>query len=155
MLTKDMSSYCLFLNPHLLSPAVSNSLRACSSTMFVMAERSHRFRKHRDVLEDIINRVMESASKASSGSGYLDNRCTAHFAERDILAVQSLMELSAQQDPPIGLEINIAEQATTMFTKGMGRAEEQPDFRTQDFCNEDRYSLQMLDEMMAFETGPW
>ncbi|OAA55551.1 Transcription factor [Niveomyces insectorum RCEF 264] len=52
--------YCLFLAPHLFDGRVANQLRACSSTMFIIAEKYHRLRKHRDILDDIIGRIVRA-----------------------------------------------------------------------------------------------
>jgi len=43
-------SYCLFLAPTLWNIIVSNDLRACSSALFVMAERTPVVKKYRDAL---------------------------------------------------------------------------------------------------------
>ncbi|KAL2814681.1 fungal-specific transcription factor domain-containing protein [Aspergillus cavernicola] len=53
---------CLFRSPRLWTISVSNDLRACSSALFVMAERHPSVRKYRDALETTINRVMEYVS---------------------------------------------------------------------------------------------
>ncbi|KAL4937804.1 hypothetical protein BDV06DRAFT_232329 [Aspergillus oleicola] len=50
---------CLFRSPRLWSISVSNDLRACSSALFVMAERHPSVRKYRDALETAITRVMD------------------------------------------------------------------------------------------------
>jgi hypothetical protein len=59
-------SFCLFRSPALWTPAVSNDLRACSSALFVMAERNPRLKPYRDKLETIINRVMEFVENSSA-----------------------------------------------------------------------------------------
>ncbi|KAJ5689709.1 hypothetical protein N7462_004101 [Penicillium macrosclerotiorum] len=51
--------FCLFRSPGLWTPTVSNDLRACSSALFVMAERNSRVKSYRDYLESIINRAMD------------------------------------------------------------------------------------------------
>ncbi|KAL4871493.1 hypothetical protein BDV12DRAFT_206236 [Aspergillus spectabilis] len=53
---------CLFRSPRLWTISVSNDLRACSSALFVMAERHPSVRKYRDALETTINRVMDYVS---------------------------------------------------------------------------------------------
>ncbi|KAL2829305.1 fungal-specific transcription factor domain-containing protein [Aspergillus pseudoustus] len=52
--------YCLSLEPSLFSVAVMSHLSACSSTMFLMAERTPHLKKHRDVLDTLINRAVNS-----------------------------------------------------------------------------------------------
>ena len=52
-------SYCLFLSPALWTFTVSNDLRACSSALFVMAERTPVVKKYRDALETVIGATME------------------------------------------------------------------------------------------------
>ncbi|KAL2841144.1 fungal-specific transcription factor domain-containing protein [Aspergillus pseudoustus] len=54
----------LFRSPALWTMNVSNDLRACSSSLFVMAERHPSVRKYRDALETTINRVMDYVSDA-------------------------------------------------------------------------------------------
>ncbi len=56
--------YCLFLAPQLFDHHVANQLRACSSNMFVIAS-NHRLRKHRDILEDIIGRIIDARMNVS------------------------------------------------------------------------------------------
>jgi len=51
--------YCLFLAPSIWTFAVSNDLRACSSALFVMAERTPAVKKYRDALETVIGATME------------------------------------------------------------------------------------------------
>ncbi|KAL4877440.1 fungal-specific transcription factor domain-containing protein [Aspergillus karnatakaensis] len=57
---------CLFRSPRLWTIHVSNDLRACSSALFVMAERHPSVRKYRDALETTINRVMDYVSDSQS-----------------------------------------------------------------------------------------
>ncbi|KAL4973709.1 fungal-specific transcription factor domain-containing protein [Aspergillus desertorum] len=59
---------CLFRCPRLWTISVSNDLRACSSALFVMAERHPSVRKYRDALETAINRVMDYVSDAQMQS---------------------------------------------------------------------------------------
>jgi len=51
--------YCLFITPSLWTFSVSNDLRACSSALFVMAERTPVVKKYRDALENVIGATME------------------------------------------------------------------------------------------------
>jgi len=51
--------YCLFIMPALWTFSVSNDLRACSSALFVMAERTPVVKKYRDALENVIGATME------------------------------------------------------------------------------------------------
>jgi hypothetical protein len=60
----SISSLLLFRSPNLWTMTVSNDLRACSSALFVMAERHPSVRKYRDALETTINRVMDYVSDA-------------------------------------------------------------------------------------------
>lgn len=55
----SQTSYCLFLSPALWTFSVSNDLRACSSALFVMAERTPVVKKYRDALETVIGATME------------------------------------------------------------------------------------------------
>ncbi|KAJ6006413.1 hypothetical protein N7451_004357 [Penicillium sp. IBT 35674x] len=56
--------FCLFRCPSLWTPAISNDIRACSSTLCVMAERNSRLKNYRDGLETVINRAMEYVEDA-------------------------------------------------------------------------------------------
>ncbi|KAH8881061.1 hypothetical protein GQ53DRAFT_735946 [Thozetella sp. PMI_491] len=98
--------YCLFLSPKLFNNTVANSLRACSSTMFVIAERSPALRKHRDILEDIIGRIIDSPMSLGLSQGDLDNSQGQQFSHHDSIAVQSLLNLAAQQEPQEISELN-------------------------------------------------
>lgn len=60
----DVFSYCLFLSPILWTFTVSNDLRACSSALFVMAERTPVVKKYRDALENVIGATMEFLARA-------------------------------------------------------------------------------------------
>ncbi|KAF7178926.1 hypothetical protein CNMCM7691_007750 [Aspergillus felis] len=69
--------FCLFRSPHLWTTSVANDLRACSSALFVMAERNPSLRKYRDGLENTINQAMDFVNEASSGSLCTPNQPTA------------------------------------------------------------------------------
>ncbi|KAH6713972.1 fungal-specific transcription factor domain-containing protein [Leptodontidium sp. MPI-SDFR-AT-0119] len=56
--------YCLFISPSLWTFTVSNDLRACSSALFVMAERTPVVKKYRDALENVIGATMEFLAHA-------------------------------------------------------------------------------------------
>ncbi|KAE9380683.1 hypothetical protein N431DRAFT_540260 [Stipitochalara longipes BDJ] len=56
--------YCLFISPTLWTVTVSNDLRACSSALFVMAERTPVVKKYRDALENVMNATMEFLARA-------------------------------------------------------------------------------------------
>ncbi|KAJ5190825.1 uncharacterized protein N7498_009810 [Penicillium cinerascens] len=57
--------FCVFRSPGLWTPTISNDLRACSSALFVMAERNQKLKNYRDGLETIINRAMDFVQQAS------------------------------------------------------------------------------------------
>ena len=57
LLTRN--SYCIFLSPTLWTFTVSNDLRACSSALFVIAERTPVVKKYRDALETVTGATME------------------------------------------------------------------------------------------------
>lgn len=71
------SSYCLFLSPKLWTFTVSNDLRACSSALFVMAERTPVVKKYRDALETVIGATMEFLARASSPNPNQDQSLTS------------------------------------------------------------------------------
>ncbi|RDW85575.1 hypothetical protein BP5796_03900 [Coleophoma crateriformis] len=60
--------YCLFLSPALWNFTVSNDLRACSSALFVMAERTPVVKKYRDALETVIGATMEFMARGPSST---------------------------------------------------------------------------------------
>ena len=53
-----------FISPTLWTITVSNDLRACSSALFVMAERTPVVKKYRDALENVMNATMEFLARA-------------------------------------------------------------------------------------------
>lgn len=59
-------SYILSKNPTLWTPTIANGLRACSSSLFVLAERNSTLRKYCDVLESVITAVMDHVEQTSS-----------------------------------------------------------------------------------------
>lgn len=179
--------YCLFLAPHLFDPSVANNLRACSSTMFIIAERYHRLRKHRDILENIIGRVIDArmgsnagiGSGSGSGSSGL-NQSNAnrfgnsqqekqhqHFSQLDFVAVQSLLDLAAQQEPdtctsPPAAPPQMTAMAIFPETSNqiIGSTSMLPlqsgpngalDFNATESWDVDRYSLEMLGRMIGPE----
>lgn len=172
--------YCLFLAPHLFDPTVANNLRACSSTMFIIAERYHRLRKHRDILEDIIGRIIDARMGNNGGSSSGLNQSNAdrfgnsqqekqhqHFSHLDFVAVQSLLNLAAQQEPETCTSPPTAPPLMTTLTyfpetdsRNNGSASMLPlqcspngalDFNATGSWDLDRYSLEMLGRMIAPE----
>ncbi|KAJ5660118.1 hypothetical protein N7507_006569 [Penicillium longicatenatum] len=68
--------FCLFRCPSLWTPAISNDIRACSSVLYVMAERNDRLKKYRDGLETVINRAMEYVEDAYQTSPKNSGLCS-------------------------------------------------------------------------------
>lgn len=64
--------YCLFLSPALWTFSVSNDLRACSSALFVMAERTPVVKKYRDAFETVIGSTMEFLARVPSSDSNQD-----------------------------------------------------------------------------------
>ncbi|RAL12639.1 uncharacterized protein BO97DRAFT_414005 [Aspergillus homomorphus CBS 101889] len=62
----DITSLCLFRAPQLWSIAVSDDLRACSLSMFMMAERNTTLRKYRDGLETMMTRAIDFVNSSSN-----------------------------------------------------------------------------------------
>lgn len=75
--------YCLFLAPNLWTFAVSNDLRACSSALFVMAERTPVVKKYRLVLFMLLFRILSNET-----SDALEN------------VISATMEFLANAPPP-------------------------------------------------------
>ncbi|KAJ5604964.1 hypothetical protein N7510_010118 [Penicillium lagena] len=61
--------YCLLRCPRLWSITIANDLRACSSILYDVADRSQCVKKYRDLWEAIITNVMETLGKVSGQSG--------------------------------------------------------------------------------------
>lgn len=78
---------------------VSNDLRACSSALFVMAERTPRVKKYRDVLETVISGAMDFIAKTADGAQPTKTadigEATSNFTSHEQQAVQSLLGLSS------------------------------------------------------------
>ncbi|RFU30446.1 hypothetical protein B7463_g5916, partial [Scytalidium lignicola] len=94
--------YCLFLAPTLWTISVANDLRACSSVLFVMAERTSTVKKYRDVLETVIKSAMDFVAKPSmpqTTHSYNHRRSRKTNSTQDQQIIQSLLRLSAQQAP--------------------------------------------------------
>ncbi|KAL2859908.1 transcription factor domain-containing protein [Aspergillus lucknowensis] len=66
--------FCLFRAPRLWTTRVANDLRACSSAIFVTAERNTSFRKSRDDLENMINRAMDFVHEMSTQNLHLSGQ---------------------------------------------------------------------------------
>lgn len=81
---------------------MANDLRACSSVLFVMAERTSTVKKYRDVLETVIKSAMDFIAKPSipqvTGS-YTHRRSRETNPRHNHQVVQSLLGISAQQVP--------------------------------------------------------
>ncbi|KAL3462780.1 fungal-specific transcription factor domain-containing protein [Aspergillus heterothallicus] len=140
----------LFRSPSLWTMSVSNDLRACSSALFVMAERHPSVRKYRDALETTINRVMDYVSDAQQHE---------HHGSRGVSSVP--------EKPPYGVHVHghgldrsLTDPPTPGFlipspqaSRGHGgqtpRTPETPDARTfsglfvEDFWAGDAFSLHM------------
>ncbi|KAH6679781.1 putative Zn(II)2Cys6 transcription factor [Halenospora varia] len=69
--------YCLFIAPSLWTFTVSNDLRACSSALFVMAERTPVVKKYRDALENVIGATMEFLAQVPTRSDTQDPALTS------------------------------------------------------------------------------
>ncbi|KAL4867180.1 hypothetical protein BDV12DRAFT_124088 [Aspergillus spectabilis] len=105
--------YCLFRSPRLWTMRVANDLRACSSAIFVIAERNPSFRKYRDDLENMINRAMDfvheslaySLCMSSQPAGGVEGSSGPHLTDLEnsghpmasILGLQSAALLEAQE----------------------------------------------------------
>ncbi|CAK7212839.1 hypothetical protein SEUCBS140593_001643 [Sporothrix eucalyptigena] len=171
--------YCLFRAAsltgslsRLLDARVASHLRACSSTMFIIAERYHRLRKHRDILEDIIGRIMEARMRPDgvAGPALVPTATTApareQFSQLDFVAVQSLLNLAAQQEPetvtsPAADPIRVSTETETSaigcnnMLLTLPASDNQMhlhaalDFAATGSWDVDRYSLEMLGRMFA------
>ncbi|RDW60105.1 hypothetical protein BP5796_11711 [Coleophoma crateriformis] len=95
--------YCLFRSPDLWTTSVANDLRACSSALFVMAERSSGLKKYRDVLETVIGSAMDFVTEtiATPGAKFPMKARKNTGDHRNLQAMQSL-QASVQKavEPP-------------------------------------------------------
>ncbi|KAL2871169.1 transcription factor domain-containing protein [Aspergillus lucknowensis] len=146
---------CLFRSPSLWTMNVSNDLRACSSALFVMAERHPSVRKYRDALETTINRVMDYVSDAQQhGTGHSARMGPGTSApEKAGYAVSHSVDRALTDPPTPGFLIPSPQASRGPAGAGAGvqtpRTPETPDARTfsglfvEDFWAGDAFSLQM------------
>ncbi|KAL3478532.1 fungal-specific transcription factor domain-containing protein [Aspergillus californicus] len=143
---------CLFRSPRLWTISVSNDLRACSSALFVMAERHPSVRKYRDALETTINRVMDYVSDSQLNPNPAQGQGTGFEKGRSIQHTDMTYSLDrALTDPPTPGFLIPSPQAS----RGPGTGVETPrtpeisDGRTfsglfvEDFWAGDAFSLHM------------
>lgn len=97
-----MFSFCLCINPSLWTMGTANDLSACSSALFVMAERTPSVRKYRDVLETVVSSAMDFIVKSTNPNTdpppltREDAAKTAgSFTPHEHQAVESLLGLSS------------------------------------------------------------
>lgn len=124
--------FCLFRSPSLWTPSVSNDLRACSSSLFVMAERNHRLKKHRDVLEAIITKAMEYVQGAARGF-----EPSSTMISQEGLTGFQILDTPSATEQPFGLS-------------GVGDYEARIDFSSGEF---DSYMTNLLSELPGFPSS--
>ncbi|KAL4982637.1 fungal-specific transcription factor domain-containing protein [Aspergillus falconensis] len=116
ILRQRYSTYlCLFRSPRLWTISVSNDLRACSSTLFVMAERHPSVRKYRDALETAIDRVMDYGNDAEMQSQPHTAGGMSYTLDRTLT------------DPPTPEFYIASPQASRASAAGVGMCEETPE----------------------------
>lgn len=173
--------YCLFISPDFWTITVSNDLRACSSALFVMAERTPSIAKYRDALENVITATMEFLAKPKSQQDSVSQ--PPHQSHADIpttspnfsgVAQESYVRGSPakpqeqQYASTPGPNCEVYEFVPTPTANGSpgapGRFEgRQGEMGQMDaewllgLCEGDGFSLQALDDMMRFEPslGAW
>lgn len=167
--------YCLFISPDFWTITVSNDLRACSSALFVMAERTPVVKKYRDSLETVIGATMEFLAKPASHPDPVSR--TPHQTQMNIPTVSPNFSGVAQESYVRGSLPKPEEQqfASTPAFNGegyefvptptangspgaAGRFEgRQGEMGQMDaewllgLCEGDGFSLQVLNDMMRFE----
>lgn len=162
--------YCLFLAPSIWTFAVSNDLRACSSALFVMAERAPTVKKFRDALETVIGATMEfladptkihpqpsiDESISPLQSNY-QNSETFNAGSSDGLRRERTSQYTTPgqtfDDNPARAH-NATPEAKTSAARAEGRQGEMGQMDADwmlSLCEGDGFSLTMLNEMMRFE----
>lgn len=165
--------YCLFISPSLWTFSVSNDLRACSSALFVMAERTPVVKKYRDALENVIGATMEFLAQVPSESDPLTSPAQTRAPVDDVAPFSPGFASAAQESyvrgsPKVagefatalkdsGDEFNyVPETQTSPASAGRweGRHGELGQMDAEwllSLCEGDGFNLQMLNEMMRFE----
>ncbi|TVY78224.1 putative transcriptional regulatory protein [Lachnellula suecica] len=172
--------YCLFIAPTLWTFSVSNDLRACSSALFVMAERTPVVKKYRDALENVIGATMEFLAQAPPRNPEHDPALTS-----PVLAQTPIIHNTAFSPGFVGAaqESFVRGSSTSKtgeYTSGLKDGETDPAFGYMpethtspasagrwegrhgelgqmdaewllSLCEGDGFNLQMLNEMMRFE----
>ncbi|KAM3079595.1 hypothetical protein ACMFMG_006010 [Clarireedia jacksonii] len=145
--------YCLFISPTLWTTTVSNDLRACSSALFVMAERTPVVKKYRDALETVISATMDFISRVPDSSP-----ATLNMHQSMPPVRQHRGTLLSTRNPSDSTETPSAGMGGETTVSSPGRWEgRQGELGQMDaewllsFCEGENFNLQMLDEMMKFE----
>ena len=108
--------YCLFLSPSLWTFTVSNDIRACSSALFVMAERTPVVKKYRDALENVISATMEFLARAPSSEDAQLDASTTEQAQIDHTGASSVLTPAFSSTAPesyVRYPLKTDESATT------------------------------------------
>jgi hypothetical protein len=122
--------YIVFRNTALWTPALANDLRACSSILFVIAERNHGLRKYCDLLEIIIDGVMQYIEQASEGTATaLTNDQHHQIAERPPIPFHKLKDTFKQ------MNFELPATAYPSYTAGLGIPEATPEQSTRPSTN--------------------
>ncbi|KAL2822456.1 fungal-specific transcription factor domain-containing protein [Aspergillus granulosus] len=138
----------LFRSPNLWTMHVSNDLRACSSALFVMAERHPSVRKYRDALETTINRVIDYVSDAQQHEHH-NARGMSSVPDKQLYGVHGPVLDRSLTDPPTPGFFIPSPQASRGPSAQTPRTPETPDARTlsglfvEDFWAGDAFSLHM------------
>lgn len=149
-----MNSYCLFQSPFLWSISAANDLRACSSALFVMAERDPKLKKYRDGLETLINRAMDHVNDAlTTGPSHIqlspaEPEQRVHSSNFASPNTQPSVEGLGETQPPAmraTFQNLIGLPDTEISNGGFDIADPFDGIFTEDFWNSDAGGLPMLD----------
>ncbi|KAJ5835271.1 Transcription factor [Penicillium robsamsonii] len=127
-----MMLYCLWTHENVWSVRLSNNIRACSSVLFVMGERTPWVRRYRDAFEALVTMTMERLET--------QQECDA----RDIASIMEDVPMQSTGVPPLHDTQsggNVAAEFPVMEGSGLAQGEPMPQ------------ALQVLqDRWMEFDT---
>lgn len=111
-------SYCLLRCPRLWSVTIANDLRACSSILYDVADRSLCVKKYRDLWEAIITNVMETLGQVSGQSDLAIDGDHRRIGWADDSAIEDPRSPAAPYDSAI-LSCSYQERLSPEHTNGI------------------------------------
>ncbi|PQE05191.1 C6 transcription factor protein [Rutstroemia sp. NJR-2017a BBW] len=145
--------YCLFISPTLWTTTVSNDLRACSSALFVMAERTPVVKKYRDALETVISATMDFISRvpASTPAALSMHQAIPRAHQHRGPQPYTRTPSDSAETPSVGIGGETTASSPGRWEGRQGELGQMDAEWLLSFCEGEKFNLQMLDEMMKFE----